>query len=236
MSVSENENFMSRWSRRKQEVDLESQAEATEQSDVSTEEEIPEKTPEEIREEKLAELNALTDEDMPDVETLDEDSDYEGFMSINVSEGLRKIALQKLFHGKSYNIRDGLDEYDGDYTFFEKLDPSVITADMKHMIGVEAKKLLAKEEQEALDLANLDSDVEEMDDEDIASDESISEEEMASGDDDSESIPVEELASAETQTVENHYLDIQDQEKTINDKVTNHKSVINNGVTNKDIA
>jgi hypothetical protein len=86
---------------------------------------------------------------MPDVETLNEDSDFSGFMSTGVSETLRKMALQKLFHGKSYNVRDGLDEYDGDYTSFEKLDPSVITCDMKHILEVEAEKLrLAKEAEE----------------------------------------------------------------------------------------
>jgi len=94
-----------------------------------------------------------TDEDMPDIDTLDEHSDYSGFMSKKVSEALRKMALQKLFHGESYNIRDGLDEYDGDYTSFEKLDPSVITCDMRHLIEVEAEKMrLAKEEKEKEEL------------------------------------------------------------------------------------
>ena len=104
--------------------------------------------PEALREEKLAKLNALTDDDMPDLETLDESSDYSGFMSAGVSESLRKMALRKLFQGKTYSFRDGLDDYDGDYTSFAKLDPATITSDMRHMIGVEAKRQLAKEEQE----------------------------------------------------------------------------------------
>lgn len=135
-SSTHNEGFSARWSRRKQES--ENLAEKNVEDEVLSKEEIAE--------EKLAKLNALTDQDMPDVKTLGEDSDYAGFMSINVSEALRKVALQKLFHGKSYNLRDGLDEYDGDYTSFEKLDPSIITADMKHLMAVEAEKLLAKEE------------------------------------------------------------------------------------------
>jgi hypothetical protein len=57
---------------------------------------------------------------------------------------LRKMALRKLFASETYNERDGLDEYDGDYTHFEKLDPTTITADMKHMIRVEAERLQAK--------------------------------------------------------------------------------------------
>ena len=84
---------------------------------------------------------------MPDLETLNENSDFSGFMSTAVSEQLRKMALKKLFHGKSYNIRDGLDEYDGDYTSFEKLEPNVITCDMKHLLEVEAEKLAAKEKE-----------------------------------------------------------------------------------------
>lgn len=141
----ENENFVSRWSRRKQQV-LQEESQQQELADTNDPEVIID--PEVLREERLAELNALTDEDMPDVETLDENSDYSGFMSVNVSEGLRKIALKKLFQGKSFNIRDGLDEYDGDYTSFEKLDPLTITSDMKHMIDVEAKRMLAKKEEQ----------------------------------------------------------------------------------------
>ena len=38
-----------------------------------------------------------------------------------VSESLRRLALRKLFHGADFNIRDGLDDYDGDYTSFVKL-------------------------------------------------------------------------------------------------------------------
>ena len=140
----EKEGFASRWSRRKQEVAKESESVV---EDVAVEEIIIDE--ETLAEQRLEKLNALTDEDMPDIETLNEDSDFSGFMSTGVSETLRKMALQKLFHGKSYNVRDGLDEYDGDYTSFEKLDPSVITCDMKHLLEVEAEKLRLAEEEKA---------------------------------------------------------------------------------------
>jgi len=144
-----NESFVSRWSRRKQQVAIEEGSDAK----VGATEEISKKVedvdPEQLKAEKLAALNKLTDEDMPDIETLDENSDYSGFMSTNVSEGLRKIALKKLFMGASYNIRDGLDEYDGDYTKFEVMPKNMVTSDMKHMVEVEAKKQLAKEQEEA---------------------------------------------------------------------------------------
>jgi len=149
----EKESFASRWSRRKQEVAHKADS-SVEEIAVETEIIIDEET---LAEQRLEKLNALTDEDMPDIETLDEESDFSGFMSTGVSETLRKMALQKLFQGKNYNIRDGLDEYDGDYTNFEKLDSSVITCDMKHLIEVEAEKIrLAKEEKEKLLQAEAD--------------------------------------------------------------------------------
>ena len=156
----EKEGFASRWSRRKQEVANETAIEDLPEILESEEELVDDKN---LAEQRLEKLNALTDEDMPDVETLNEDSDFSGFMSTGVSEALRKMALQKLFHGKSYNVRDGLDEYDGDYTSFEKLDPSVITCDMKHLLEVEAEKLrLAEEEKvkEELLLAEAGDDIE----------------------------------------------------------------------------
>lgn len=148
------ENFASRWSRRKQGVKLE-QAEINAGVDDTNAVEVKDAEPdtgsgavEKIRAERLAQLNALKDEDMPDITTLNEDSDFSSFMSINVSEELRKMALRKLFHGKTYNLRDGLDEYDGDYTSFEKLDPTTITADMRYRQELEAEKLKAAQERE----------------------------------------------------------------------------------------
>ena len=168
----EKESFVSRWSRRKQEVAHEADS-AVEEIAVEAEIVIDEET---LAEQRLEKLNALTDEDMPDIETLDEESDFSGFMSTGVSETLRKMALQKLFQGKNYNIRDGLDEYDGDYTNFEKLDSSVITCDMKHLIEVEAEKIrLAKEEKEKLLQAKVDA---EADNVEIAEQEPDSESEL----------------------------------------------------------
>lgn len=152
VDTSSPKGFVSRWSQRKLQ-----NSEAASDLDLpddlpenkTTENQNPIIDPEEITEEqRLEKLNALTDEDMPDVETLTEDSDYSGFMSKNVTEALRKMALQKLFHGKSYNVRDGLDEYDGNYSSFETLDPSVVTCDMKHLLQVEAEKLLLADKEE----------------------------------------------------------------------------------------
>lgn len=139
--INKDEGFVSRWSRRKEQAEKQ---EREENIHSPTEEIID---PEEVKAQKLEALNKLTDEDMPDVETLNENSDFSGFMSTSVSEGLRRMALKKLFMGASYNIRDGLDEYNGDYTKFEKMPTNMITSDMKHMVEVEAKKQLEKEQE-----------------------------------------------------------------------------------------
>jgi len=81
----------------------------------------------------------LTDEDMPGIETLTQDSDYTGFLSPRVSDSLRRLALRKLFQGTQFNVRDGLDDYDQDFTSFTKLG-GIITADMKHLLEQEQRR------------------------------------------------------------------------------------------------
>lgn len=92
----------------------------------------------------------LTDADMPDIDSLTYDSAYKDFLSPGVSEQLRKLALRKLFHSEIFNIRDGLDEYDDDFTQFEKLGDTV-TSDMRHQMEMEARRkaeqLLDQDEQ-----------------------------------------------------------------------------------------
>ena len=145
MSAASKESALSRWSRRKQEA-----AEAPP---------IIEQTPPEasdaehtalMMDEVPQEEIPLTDADMPDIESLEEDSDFTGFMSPGVSDELRNLALRKLFHAPVFNIRDGLDEYDEDYTSFEKLG-DIVTCDMKHQIEVQERKRLEALEQEALE-------------------------------------------------------------------------------------
>jgi hypothetical protein len=86
----------------------------------------------------------LTDKDMPDVKTLTEKSDYSGFLSPGVSEDLRKLALRKLFNSDYFHERDGLDDYDEEFTKFEKLG-DIITADMRFQMEQEAKAKLMQE-------------------------------------------------------------------------------------------
>ncbi len=174
------EGFVSRWSRRKQQVaeeKIESENIDENTSNVTKQDFESDIDPEILKAEKIEALNKLTDEDMPDIETLDEHSDFSGFMSTGVSEGLRRMALKKLFMGASYNIRDGLDEYDGDYTKFEKMPKDMITTDMKHMAKVEARKKLEKEQEEARQKMLAEYDIDEFDEfDEFADDDDIDEE------------------------------------------------------------
>lgn len=64
---------------------------------------------------------ALTDKDMPSLESLNEESDYSGFLSPGVSDGLQRLALRKLFGAAKFQVRDGLDDYDTDYNLLQPL-------------------------------------------------------------------------------------------------------------------
>ena len=141
MTQDSKESTLSRWSRRKIEA---RQAEA---QPTAADETAPAADPPEVAAEE--EKPVLTDADMPDIDTLTEDSDFSPFMSAGVSDELRNLALRKLFRAPVFNIRDGLDEYDDDFTQFEKLG-SIITSDMKHRLEMEQQKLREQlAEQEA---------------------------------------------------------------------------------------
>ncbi len=73
--------------------------------------------------------DAPTEADLPPLETLDERSDFRGFLSPRVSEELHRLALRKLFHLPAFHVRDGLDDYDGDYRNFVPLGDT-LTAEL----------------------------------------------------------------------------------------------------------
>ncbi len=160
MKQAEPESRLSRWSRRKQQTAEETQKEdlalnLEQQSQV--ENELETLTSEDQQNE--AQQPVLSDADMEPVEGLTEESDFSKFMSSGVSDKLRNLALRKLFHAPIFNIRDGLDEYDGDYTWFEKLG-DIVTADMRHQMELEANKKL---EQEAREIAEAEATPDEQD-------------------------------------------------------------------------
>jgi len=91
----------------------------------------------------------LTDADMPPVESLTEESDFSQFLAEGVSDVLRRTALRKLFHLPEFNILDGLNDYDEDYTKFEKLGDVVTYQQRRMQARDEAVKKAAAEKEAA---------------------------------------------------------------------------------------
>lgn len=85
-------------------------------------------------------IKELTDADMPALDSLNENSDYKGFFSPKVSETLRRQALRKLFQLPQFNVMDGLDVYQEDFTQFTSLG-DIVTQEMRHRLEVEAKRI-----------------------------------------------------------------------------------------------
>lgn len=128
-SAGHREDFLERWSRRKLETQPGSQDATAGESAEANSPAAPVDEPEQV----------LTDADMPPIESLDEDSDYSPFLSPGVSDDLRQQAMRKLFTQPDFNITDGLNDYDEDYTQFAGLG-KVITHEMKRMLQRELEK------------------------------------------------------------------------------------------------
>jgi len=144
------ESRLSRWSRRKQQTNQQTLEEdlalqLAEQDPVEAD--LPATVVGQDVQETDASESELTDADMPAIESLSENSNFSQFMSSGVTDELRNLALRKMFKAPFFNIRDGLDEYDEDFTTFEKLG-DIVTCDMRHQIEVEAKKKLEAEAKE----------------------------------------------------------------------------------------
>jgi hypothetical protein len=82
---------------------------------------------------------------LPDLDSLDQDSDYSAFLTRGVDSELRKRALRKLFHSPKFNVFDGLDTYRDDFTEFPTLG-AVVTADMRHQLERVARELAQRAE------------------------------------------------------------------------------------------
>jgi len=188
MTGESKESVLSRWSRRKLEADQLAPA-AGESASPNEEASLAMPAAEEV---DAVEKPALTDADMPDIESLNEDSDFSGFMSAGVSDELRNLALRKLFKAPVFNIRDGLDEYDEDYTYFEKLG-DIVTCDMKHQIEMQAQKL--REAEAAAEAAAEDDEIDEIADDDMQALESSEDEVEAELDEQPETLAQAEQES-----------------------------------------
>lgn len=117
------EEFLSRWSRRKQQA----REQPAEQKPVAV-------TP----------ATQAQPPVLPPVEGLGMDSDFRGFLHPKVDESLRRAALKKLFHEPHFNVMDGLDTYIDDYSVSDPI-PEAMLKQMKHAQDI----IVAGEERRA---------------------------------------------------------------------------------------
>lgn len=115
------DSFLHRWSRRKQ-------------GQASSEEEKPidETFAGDNEDIACAEMSPESDEtdvpslSMEDVDRLKEGDSAAVFLAKGVSSQIKKAALRKLFHSDTYNVLDGMNEYDLDYSKPTKLTVEVV--------------------------------------------------------------------------------------------------------------
>ncbi len=86
--------------------------------------------------------------DLPPIESLGEDSDYSAFLNSDVPAELQRKALRKLFQSPKFNVRDGLDDYDLDFSSPEPLG-DIVTAEMRHRLSVELERLAGLDDDES---------------------------------------------------------------------------------------
>jgi hypothetical protein len=94
------QDFLRRWSRRKQDAALQAKAPAAKQDEQAP---------------VLPPLDSLTFE-----------SDFKAFMHAKVEEGVKRAALKKLFADPRFNVMDGLDIYIDDYSKDDPLPPGML--------------------------------------------------------------------------------------------------------------
>jgi len=70
--------------------------------------------------------------ELPPLDQLSPDSDFSPFMDRRVDDGLRRLALKKLFSDPRLNAADGLDVFSEDYSLLEDL-PQEMVAKLEHV-------------------------------------------------------------------------------------------------------
>lgn len=142
-STRREDSFLARWSRRKHQaehgipVDENEPVETPVDTDADTD--IPDgEAP------VAAPDTGPADADLPHPDTLDQNSDFSVYLTRRVSSTFRRAAMRRLFSSPAFNVRDGLDDYDEDYTQFQSLG-NTVTAHMRH----HAERLRQREQDKA---------------------------------------------------------------------------------------
>jgi Protein of unknown function (DUF3306) len=139
MSVSDDDSFFSRWSRRKAQVRSgEVVAEPVQAApDVVAAVAVPAAVPV-VSEPPVAEAQVPPPPTLEDAQALTPASDFSRFVAKDVPSEVRNAAVKKLFADPHFNVMDGLDIYIDDYS-----KPSPLSAaDMAKMVSAQFLKLV----------------------------------------------------------------------------------------------
>ncbi len=116
--------FLSRWSRLKLAPVAENRAEAEQQVPAAT---VPPAAAAAVEGGSPAGVDQVAEPAaLPDIASLALDSDFTAFLKDEVSEGLRRQALKKLFNDPHFNVMDGLDIYIDDYSVSTPIPPELL--------------------------------------------------------------------------------------------------------------
>ena len=150
--------FLSRWSRRKLGQEVEEVPTGIPVVEPVAAEDAPSVEPEQepIDPRTGKPMSELTDEDMPEIESLDSESDLRCFMSGKVSQALRMKALSKVFHSPKYNQVCLCAEYADDYTNFLPMG-EIVPHDLKSAIAREAGKLVQRLAERGFEMTEEDA-------------------------------------------------------------------------------
>ncbi|WP_416140630.1 DUF3306 domain-containing protein [Halomonas sp. HK25] len=113
---------LERWSRRKRGLDAEPTSSA---EDEGSGEAPPRRVPAPVDKPIAHDTDAQLDDTLPDPESLPPGSDVSRYLQEGVSQVLRRRALRRLWQAEHYQVRDGLDDYDGDYSQLETMGREV---------------------------------------------------------------------------------------------------------------
>ena len=123
-------SFFSRWSQRKLDGEKATDVETEESVNANTDAQPSELTsvndldPSVHSEQKTADVSSGTLDDS--VENAEDESPSVAQLLVSeASESVKKAALRKLFLSEEFNVRDGLDDYDDDYSNLKSLTEGV---------------------------------------------------------------------------------------------------------------
>ncbi|WP_287124860.1 DUF3306 domain-containing protein [Chromohalobacter sp.] len=140
-------SFMQRWSRRKHESAHQAPQEPA--VDETTSDEAAETAPEPST--RAAALipgydpERPLDEQLPDPDALGAGDDFRAFLLPGVGDMLKRRALRRMFKVGNYNVRDGLDDYDDDYSQLTQMAPETGER-MRQWLRQERDKVLSPDD------------------------------------------------------------------------------------------